>query len=396
MLHETVGLGGNGMADTDLADRVKTWAGLALAAFLAAINLIGLNNGEIPNILRNNIVAADVTGLLILAAAMTAVIGALLPARTPLPVLWLAPIFLATAAVVLLPWVFIQIPTQGDYSQGLAFWSGSLGIAAFIALGAATYWYYPRYELWTLSLPPNILLAGAAACGIASVIQRLSPEGDRGGYLIWAIIFLAGVVIAQASAGAVARIRDRPNSGSWFRTFSPDGRSVLLVLALVLTTVAMVGALRAEARSQDQSTAPKVDSTLTLSSTGTGGVYSLTVNASAAHLPGSNVVEVTVYGLPHPVNSAATATATDSSLYQKAPWRHPPRCQTDGCRLIANSFYGPDSQGSLDVQVDVLFLRKSYDSIRIVARRFSPSAPCLTGNERQCYTVTSLIVPMPN
>ena len=84
--------------------------------------------------------AADVTGLLIVAAAVTAVIGALLPASRNLPVLWLAPIALAVAAVVLLPEVFIQIPTTGDYSENFAFWSGSLGIAAFITLVVVAYW----------------------------------------------------------------------------------------------------------------------------------------------------------------------------------------------------------------------------------------------------------------
>ena len=38
-----------------------------LVAFLGAVNRIGLNNGEVSSILRNDKVAANITGLLIVA-----------------------------------------------------------------------------------------------------------------------------------------------------------------------------------------------------------------------------------------------------------------------------------------------------------------------------------------
>src|SRR5689334_901840 len=100
----------NGDKKPELADRVKVWAGLLLGAFLAAVQLIGLKSGEISNILRNNIVAADVTGLLIVAAALTAVIGALIPAKSPMRLVWLPPIVAGLAATALLPVIVIQIP----------------------------------------------------------------------------------------------------------------------------------------------------------------------------------------------------------------------------------------------------------------------------------------------
>ena len=342
------GTGGNGRADPgngkpdspDLADRVKAWAGLLLAAFLAAVNLIGLNNGEIPNILRNNIVAADVTGLLIVAAAVTAVIGALLPASRHLPVLWLAPIALAVAAVVLLPEVFIQIPTTGDYSENFAFWSGGLGIAAFITLVVVAYRYGLKHRHSALRLAPGVLAAGALACFAAFLYQAFA-KSYLTDYWIWSVIFLAAALIAAGiyryrdhlgsspesdaasssggpgGAGAATTTDDRPKAdppapgdrpaarpgeraGSPRSVFSVDGRSVLLVVAVALTAVATFAALRAETRSQDQSAAPKLDSTLTLAKPGADGTYDLTVKASATHLPGSNIVEITVYGLPYP------------------------------------------------------------------------------------------------
>lgn len=379
-------------AQADLADRVKSWAGLALAAFLAAINLIGLNNGEIPNILRNNIVAADVTGLLILAAAMTAVFGALLPPKKYLPVLWLVPISLAAAGAALLPEVYIQLPTQGNYSLAFAFSSGGLGIAALVALGAVTYWYYGDHAAWVLLALPVTLILGVLACVIAGFNHKNHVAPGLNDYLIWAIVFGAGCALSVVVA-TFWQSSCKPTEGR----LNPDGRSVLLVLALVLTAVATVAGLRAETRSQDLSTAPKLDSSLTLSSTGPGGVYSLTVTASAAHLPGTNVVEVTVYGFPSgkPPAGGATANAKDppSPSYAQESWRHPRQCQIPGCRMISNSFYGPDSQGSLNSGTDVLFLRKSYDRIQIIARRFSPGAPCQNGSESQCYTVISLVVP---
>jgi hypothetical protein len=167
------------------------------------------------------------------------------------------------------------------------------------------------------------------------------------------------------------------------------GRSVLLVLAVVLTAVATVGALRAETRSQDQSTTPKLDSVLTLSGTN----YALTVRATAAHLPGDNSVEITVYGLPQP-GGIAPGSVAFSGPCQGQGFCQPYDCLPQDCTVIASSFYGPDAQGSLQAKLAVLFGATSYSNVDIIARRITPGkGPCQQGTEPQCYTATALVIP---
>jgi hypothetical protein len=128
---------------------------------------------------------------------------------------------------------------------------------------------------------------------------------------------------------------------------------------------------------------------LTLSGTN----YSLTIDASAAHLPGDNIVEITVYGFPQPVGIAPRSVTLPGPC-QGQVFCQPNDCPAQNCTVIASSFYGPDAQGSLQAKLAVLFGVTSYSNVDIIARRITlGKEPCQKGTESQCYTATSLVIP---
>jgi hypothetical protein len=339
--------GDNGQDGTGsgLTDKIKDSGGLLLIAFLGAVNFIGFSNGEISSILRNNLTAADVTALLILLAVLVAVVSSLFLKGRRYWKGWLLPIFLAVASLALIPELAIRIPTTSIWPS-LYSW---LSITILGLLVIAT-------SLWTWWYNQNVL--------------RKAPSPAAG------------------SSPLLAGPRPQERIPWWHRRV--DYQAPVLAIAVVLTVIATYAAMRAETASQDQSSVPKLDSELTYSD----DVYSLAVTATAARLPSSNYVEVTVYAWPHPGKRlpAHPVSAAQPSPCQQN-WCQPYPCLVAGCQVIANSFYGPDAEGSVDAKLQVTFTKLAYSNVRIIARRFSPDGTrCNGGVANNCYSMTSLVI----
>jgi hypothetical protein len=140
MVSQSTDGGGNGDESNGKAgsfvENIKNNGGLFLAGFIGVANFIGVSSGEIPNILRNDDRAADLTLGLIVLALLVAVVSSLIPKQEPIWIWWLIPPGIAVLALAFLPRLLIRIPTSNIYSFLASVASlVILGILAVVALG---------------------------------------------------------------------------------------------------------------------------------------------------------------------------------------------------------------------------------------------------------------------
>ncbi|MFJ9446237.1 hypothetical protein ACIRRH_30915 [Kitasatospora sp. NPDC101235] len=298
---------------TTTADRLKNGLGVFLVVFVAALNFLGLRDAEVASVLRNSADKAALTGGLMLLAVGAAVTAVVVPDHTPMRPYYAPPIFAACIGLASVVICFINNPLTQP--------------------GAVT-----------------------ADCSTA----------------VWAS---AGLFLGAATIGIVWRSR-------WLRQTDEQKRphwdlvSVLVVCAVLLTSVATFSAGRLEAESQLTSSYPQVSATMKHN----GTTEDLAVTVSGSKLANGDKIGVIVQGIPH-----------DSATFNLMQMCPPPQrldsclearvCNTihaSPCEVLASHEFEPSSTGEVTGTVELPVTNDRYQFIDVraqICELDGPTAP---------------------
>ncbi|MCC9306012.1 hypothetical protein LN042_02625 [Kitasatospora sp. RB6PN24] len=295
--------------EASLVDKVKNILGFLLAGFVAALNFLGFQNSEITAILRNDPLEATLVGGLMLLALTTAVVSIFLPNRRTMPPYFLPAIFAACIGLTPLVICVINIPLQTT-SDTCRWASLSATVLFVLMLALGFYWCgWQRAFAW-----------------MTARMKRQKPPGARPGVK-------AGIT------------------------------SVLLVCALILTTVAMFAAARLEVRSQASAAYPGISATMKSG----GGTEDLSLTITGSKLAAGDKIGLIVQAVPRSMDLVKACSGSwrlDDCLSKgicNATSKNP-------CDVVVSSELEPDSAGQVNVTMEEPVSTSQYQFVDVRAQ----------------------------
>jgi hypothetical protein len=389
-------MAGNGTTSTGLGD-VRNLLGFLVAGFAGVLNVLGLKSAEIGVVLRNDPVQVGVVAGFLLLAVLTAVISVFVNAdRHPISVTVAVIVLLfAVATFPLIVWL-IPAPFQGHHNEHVSSivvtWS-LLGAAALITLVYATWclarWVGHHHQVTVVKAHTEgtVPTAPRSAAGP----QTVAATSGNQGCLWWrrraapTRTASAATESHPAASPSAPEVPTGPVHTS--RKFGDlfNLQCLLLAVAVILTSTAAYGAMRVETNSQTSSVA-EIGDTLQLN----GRNATLAVAVSASKLTMTDWLGVNVEAVPSTwhlrkfCHSGAVTRlrqkfsvqcAQDPCLYAAhvAKHRH--------CRELSEDVLAPDSTGSVERTIDVVFAARKFQHVQVTAVTCKPQE---TGPKGRC------------
>ncbi|MFH9354625.1 hypothetical protein [Kitasatospora sp. NPDC017646] len=287
---------------TTTADRLKNGIGVFLVAFIAALNFLGLRDAEVSSVLRNSPDRAALTGGLMLLAVGAAVTAVVVPDHTPMRPYYAPPVFAACIGMASVVICFINSPLT----------------------------------------QPGALTADCSTAVVASVV-----------------LFLVAVVVG-VFWGIRWHRKDERERPDW------DLVSVLVVCAVILTSVATFSAGRLEAESQLTSSYPQLSATMKHN----GATEDLSVAVSGSKLANGDKIGVIIQGIPQDngtfnlVQECPSSQRLDMCLKAGV-------CNTikaSHCDVLASQEFEPSSTGEVSGTVELPVTANRYQFIDVRAQ----------------------------
>jgi hypothetical protein len=347
---------------SSLTQAIRSIVGLLVAGFAGALNFIGLKNGEVPIVLRNEAPAPTLILCLIVAAILTAVASIFVSPKWKVSVLtWLATAcaLVATVGVTVL---FTKIP--GIPSEKFITWPVITIVAGVIA-GA----------LFIIALSLNIRKnrpghqAKAKAKATAKAVAEAKAKGED-------------EKKAKATAEATAKTR-----AEFKAKYKVSAQGLLVFAAVALTATATYGALRAETVSQLNNTSVQLSATISE----TGRTASVVMSIDAAKMRNGDRVNVLVAGLRRRKNITKFCKNTPIKANLPCSWApcftrssfmsylHLPQ----GCDAISSGIYQPNAAGTVQQTVTIPVSDMRYRGLELIGVECvvsNPDKPCTYGN----------------
>lgn len=354
----------NGTSSNGLGD-VRNLLGFLVAGFAGVLNVLGLKSAEIGVVLRNDPFQVGVVAAFLLIAVLTAVISVFVNAEGhPISAIVAVIVLLCTVATFPLMVWLIPAPFQGQHNEQVTSivvtWS-LLGAAALITLVYATWclakWVGRHHQV--------------------TVVRAHTAEPAEG--------------TAPAAAG-------RGNSSRKMGDLL-NLQCLLLAAAVILTSTAAYGAMRVETNSQTSSVA-EIGDTLQL----TGHNATLAVAVSASKLTMTDWLGVNVEAVPSGwqlrkfCHSRAVSQlrqnfsvqcVQDPCLYAAHVAKH------TRCKELSEDVLAPDSTGSVQRTIDVVFTARKFQHVQVTAVTCSPQAALPKGRCLETGSPSRLDIAVP-
>ncbi|MGW2376185.1 hypothetical protein [Kitasatospora sp. NPDC001683] len=322
-------------SESSTLDHIKNGLGLFLTAFVAAVNFLGLQSSELTTVLRNNpLEAAVVAGILLLALAI-AMTATFFSNSRRMPPYFVPAIFAACIGLVPLVICVIDIPrrTPPEACLWVSLIAGGL-FSAMVVLGF--YWCG-----WKRSLTWIHRFLRYRTTAVPAVVD---PP-------VW----------AELPPSPVPRTGPRPGI-----------TSVLLICAVILTSLATFAAARLETKSQTAAAYPQISASL--KNSGSVGAVSVTVESSK--LAYGDKIGVIVQAVPRTFPLADTCFGgTDPA---KKYWRlddcllnavcNTVHHETNPCDVITSGSLEPDANGTVKAVIDNPVSLSAYQFIDVRAQ----------------------------
>ena len=214
-------------------------------------------------------------------------------------------------------------------------------------------------------------VSGGVVLGVLILVGSLGPLWivalplpiSTSQFAIWVA---AGVSVGMAVVGGLLLWIARDRGGEWF-----DLQTLLLLTSILLTALSIFGGLRLETRSQTTIHAQVFGTVVTQSNDD-----QLTIGVSVSHVDSPGWVEVQVRGLPvrstlqnvcgHSDDPFALCSQVDPcGEYSSVSGKY-------SCREIAAWQVPPDSDGSIDRQLELPIPLNTYAQVRVGAEICQP------------------------
>jgi hypothetical protein len=404
-------MAGNGASTSGLGD-VRNLLGFLVAGFAGVLNVLGLKSAEIGVVLRNDPVQVGVVAGFLLIAVLTAVISVFVNAdRHPISATAAVIVLLFTvAAFPLMVWV-IPAPFQGHNNEHVTSivvtWS-LLGAAALITLVYATWclarWVGHRHQMTVVrahTAEPAERTAPLPGAGAQTVSATAGNQG-----CLWWWRRAAPTRTASAATGsppaasppAQDAATDRGHSSRNFRDLL-NLQCLLLAAAVILTSTAAYGAMRVETNSQTSSVA-EIGDTLQLS----GRNATLAIAVSASKLTMNDWLGVNVEAVP---SGWRLRKFCHSRAVSQLRQKFSVQCVQDPClyaahvadharcRELSEDVLAPDSTGSVQRTIDVLFTARKFQHVQVTAVTCSPQASLPKGRCVETGSPSRLDIAVP-
>jgi len=327
---------------TKVTEAIRSIVGLLVAGFAGALNFIGLKNGEVPVVLRNEARTPTLILCLIVAAILTAVASIFVSTKWSVSFLaWLATAC-ALVATVALTIQLTKIP--GIPSEQL------------VSLSVITWWFG---------------IAAVVLFVMAAIFGNWTKESNRGKFI-----------------------------HKVMGTFTVPAQALLVFAAVALTATATYGALRAETVSQLSNTSVELSATISE----TGRTASMVLSIDAAKMQSGDRVNVLVAGLRRQKNLAKFCKKTPIKANLPCSWApcftrasfmsylHLPH----GCDAISSGIYQPNAAGTVQQTVTIPVSDVRYRGLELIGLECVVSDPgksCTYGTTDPNITRVDIQIP---
>ncbi|MEV7771004.1 hypothetical protein [Kitasatospora sp. NPDC086791] len=292
-------------------DKLKNGLGFLLAAFVGALNLLGLRNSEVTAVLRNDPLEATLVGGLMLLALTAAVVAIFLPNSKTMPPYFVPAVFAACIALTPVVICTITIPLQS--TGDACFWA----IFSAVALVVLTVLLGFQWCGWTV-----------AFAWIAARTRRQRPAPARPGVR-------AGIT------------------------------SILLICSVILTAIATFAAARLEVRSQVSAANPSISAVMK----GNGSTEDLSLTIAASRIADGDKVGLIVQAVPR--TYPLVQTCSDAHYWRLDDCLSKAVCNArdnNPCDVIVSSVLQPDSTGEINTTVDAPVSTSAYQFVDVRAQ----------------------------
>jgi hypothetical protein len=368
----------NGKFGSSLGD-VRNLLGFLVAGFAGFLNFLGLKSAEIGVVLRNEPFRVGVVAAVLLIAVLTAVISVFVNLEHPVHPMLAAVVLLVAACAI--PAVVLIIPAPAvvhtrERTTSIGLTWGFLIAAAAITAGYVLWWLVGCVVRWWRRRrhPP------APAAPPAPVLPPAAPVATRAHRRWWhrgatvpppTVPPAAGPPVPSPAAPApAARSRVLPDLFNL--------QCLLLATAVILTSAAAYGAMRVETISQT-STVAQIGDTLQVS----GGQATLGIAVSASKLTTADWLGVNVLAVPSSWALAkfcgrddvqglrmdfSVQCDQDPCVYAAVPALNHPHC-----RELSEDVLAPDTTGSVQRTIDVVFGARKFQHVQVTAVTCTPA-----------------------
>lgn len=349
---------------------------LVAAAFIGTLNVLGLKDAEVYNLLRNERGYPSIIYGIFLGALILAVLSVFLPKRVVRrrallvsillfsaggisTIVWLpintylttdSRVIAGAATIVLLALSVVAIKTDtlgSSIAAGILFLSG----LAALLIDVGSYPAATRLNWLDAPIHMSLKACGGTLCGLGLAVLVFGLAFWREHYKLTAR--LEAVEIPQ--------------------------QAVLLTCALLLTAIASYSSLRVEARAQVRSGYPQI-------SVNTDSARSV-VSVSSARLAAESYIEVSVLGLKRDSKpqsckdvtlmseyaESAFSCSVTPCIYRQSP---SPVTQTSGnsiCDVVSEGYARPEPNGTAKFDIGIAKLGSQYRTLYVAARACNPT-----------------------
>jgi hypothetical protein len=342
-----------------LTQAIRSIVGLLVAGFAGSLNFIGLKNGEVPIVLRNEARTPTLILCLIVAAILTAVASIFVSPKWAVSIwAWLATAcaLVATVALTIQLTKIPGIPTEKLISLPVVTeWFGiAAGVLFLIAMISANW-------------PRNLFrcIGRYLAKFIGWLMEKVHVRAFMGGLKDK----IKGSFIGKATGDFKNSIKS-DFKGNFKGKFKVSAQGLLVFAAVALTATATYGALRAETVSQVSNTSVQLSAAISE----TGRTASVIMSIDAAKMRDGDRVNVLVAGLRRRKNIAKFCKQTPIKANLPCSWAP---CFTrssfsgylhlpPGCDAISSGIYQPNAAGTVQQTVTIPVSDVRYRGLELI------------------------------